>query len=387
MAMTVSSASHGPCLARPLPARYIVKSRPSSTRIAEWPVPSGRVQSTGGPVSAHLSASPVASTMKLRLGRPTAATHRGGGALPSWAKPLDPLRTEGCWRAVDQLRADEPRASRISYAYAARRTRGCLKRRVSVELGRAATVCYSECQWFMPEDGDGMAAEVTSVRMPIEARRRHRVRHAAAPPPHQVRVTALLFAILCFFALAPTCPSPVESVAQHRLPTVIVTAQKEAADVKEVPASVTAVTADDHRRLRPARDHRRGDLRAQHRVHRVHRAQGQQRALPRHRIEPGQPGDHHLSRRRAAAQQQLVEHRAARRQPDRIRARPAEPAVRPQHARRHRQRDDGAAVDVGVDRLGDRAVRQRGLVGSARQRLGTARRQGGDRFCRRQAAA
>ena len=41
------------------PSRYIVNSRPSSATIAEWPVPSGRLQSTGGPVSGHLSARPV----------------------------------------------------------------------------------------------------------------------------------------------------------------------------------------------------------------------------------------------------------------------------------------------------------------------------------------
>src|SRR5687768_2902731 len=70
IAITVSSASHGPCLARPLPARYMVNSRPSSTRIAEWPVPSGRDQITGGPVSGHFSASPVVLTMKLRFGPP-----------------------------------------------------------------------------------------------------------------------------------------------------------------------------------------------------------------------------------------------------------------------------------------------------------------------------
>ena len=50
---------------------------------------------------------------------------------------------------------------------------------------------------------------------------------------------------LLLFALAPTA-----SFAQSNqppsivLPTVIVTAEKEAADVKDVPASVTAVTAD-----------------------------------------------------------------------------------------------------------------------------------------------
>ena len=152
--------------------------------------------------------------------------------------------------------------------------------------------------------------------------------------------SSLVFALAPAAALAQSNQSP--SVV---LPTVIVTAQKDATDVKEVPASVTAVTADtiadSGLRSSPS-----GDLRAEHGVHRVHRAQGQQRALPRHRFEPGEPGDHHLPRRRAAAEQQLVEHRAARRQPDRIRARAAEPAVRPQHARRHRQRHVDAAVDV-----------------------------------------
>jgi hypothetical protein len=50
--------------------RYIVNSRPSSATIAEWPVPSGRLQMTRGPASGHLLESPVASTMKLRFGPP-----------------------------------------------------------------------------------------------------------------------------------------------------------------------------------------------------------------------------------------------------------------------------------------------------------------------------
>ncbi len=54
------------------------------------------------------------------------------------------------------------------------------------------------------------------------------------------RTLAVLFAVLApTLAAAQTNPSP--SVV---LPTVIVTAQKEPAEVKEVPASVTAVTAD-----------------------------------------------------------------------------------------------------------------------------------------------
>ena len=84
---------------------------------------------------------------------------------------------------------------------------------------------------------------------------------------------------------------------------------------------------------------------------RVHRAQAEQPALPRHRLQPGQPGDHHLHRRRAAAQRQFLEHRAARRRAGRVRPRPAERAVRPQHARRSGQRHQRAAVARPVDRL------------------------------------
>ncbi len=155
-------------------------------------------------------------------------------------------------------------------------------------------------------------------------------------------------------SLFHSSPAPPQQSSRSRnqspsvvLPTVIVTAQKDASDVKEVPASVTAVTADDDRRFRtPQRSPTRRSSRPTPCSPSSPRARSATRASAAS-ARARQPGDHHLSRRRAAAQQQLVEHRAARRQPDRIRARPAEPAVRPQHARRHRQRDLGAAVDVG----------------------------------------
>ena len=100
----------------------------------------------------------------------------------------------------------------------------------------------------------------------------------------------------------------------------------------------------------------------------------EQRPLPRHQLEPEQPGHHHLHRRRAAAERQLVEHRAARRRSDRVRARSAERALRPQHARRPGEHHERAAVAVELDRRALRAVRQPRLVGGPRRRLGSGRR-------------
>ena len=66
---------------------------------------------------------------------------------------------------------------------------------------------------------------------------------------------------------------------------------------------------------------RRGGLRAQHVLQRVLGAQAEQRAVPRRRLEPDQPRRHDLHRRCAAAERELVEHRADRRRSDRVRAR------------------------------------------------------------------
>ena len=119
------------------------------------------------------------------------------------------------------------------------------------------------------------------------------------------------------------------------LPTVTVTAQKEPADPQELPVSVTAVPLDTLQERRHHHDRATRSIYAPNTYFTEFTARKLSNPrVPRHRLEPGQPGDHDLHRRRAAAQRQLVEHRAARRRADRVRARAAERAVRPQHARR-----------------------------------------------------
>src|SRR5262245_41229874 len=64
--------------------RYIVYSRPSSTRIDECPSPSARLQSFFGPPAGQVEASPVASDMKSRVGPPH-CVHAGAAAV----RPID----------------------------------------------------------------------------------------------------------------------------------------------------------------------------------------------------------------------------------------------------------------------------------------------------------
>ena len=83
---------------------------------------------------------------------------------------------------------------------------------------------------------------------------------------HDVEPDLLL---LLVFALAPRTQSFAQSNQSPSvvLPTVIVTAQKEASDVKEVPASVTAVTAATIKDSGILAITEAGDFRAQHRIH------------------------------------------------------------------------------------------------------------------------
>ena len=97
---------------------------------------------------------------------------------------------------------------------------------------------------------------------------------------------------------------------------------------------------------------------------------------------PNNPA-HHLHRRRAAAERQLVEHRAARRRADRVRARPAERAVRPQHARRADQRRERAAVASPSGPAACRCRSATSRLGGARQRVRGARRRQAQRRRRR----
>ena len=94
-----------------------------------------------------------------------------------------------------------------------------------------------------------------------------------------------------------------------QLPPVIVTAQKEPADPQTLPVSLTAVAKPTLLNAGVEIVSEAGVYAPEHVVHRVHRAQAEQRAIPRHRLEPGEPGDHDVLRRRAAAQLEHVEHR------------------------------------------------------------------------------
>ena len=106
----------------------------------------------------------------------------------------------------------------------------------------------------------------------------------------------------------------------------------------DVPGSVTAVTADTLSSSGARIVVGCRAALAQHVLHRVHGRKSSNPALPRHRRKPGQPRHHDLLRWRAAAERELVEPRAARRLADRVRPRTAEPALRPQRARRDHQR-------------------------------------------------
>ena len=115
----------------------------------------------------------------------------------------------------------------------------------------------------------------------------------------------------------------------------------------------------DARGGRRAQRQRRRRLRAEHVLQRVHGAEAEQRAVSRRRLEPEQPGRHHLHRRRAAAQRELVEPRAARHRADRLRARAAERALRAQRARRRDQHHAAAGRRSRPGRASSsRAVRQ-----------------------------
>ena len=172
-------------------------------------------------------------------------------------------------------------------------------------------------------------------------------------------------------------PAPVRIT----VPTVTVTAQKEPADIQTCPSasrrhqerrsptpgSISSAKPPSTRRTRTSRTSRPGRS--------VSPASGD-------RIQPGQPRDHHLHRRRPAAQHQFVEHRFPGRGPGGARAWTAERAVRPQHAWWPRERDERPAVAGVVDRQRVGAVwKFRGARGAGR-RVGAARREAGGRLRR-----
>ena len=99
-------------------------------------------------------------------------------------------------------------------------------------------------------------------------------------------------------------------------------------------------------------------LRSERVVHRVHRAEIEQRAIQRDRRQPGKSVDHDLLRRRAATQRQHIEHRPRGRRSGRVRARAAERALRAQRAWRLDQRHEREAVAVQLVGQPVRAVRQ-----------------------------
>ncbi len=118
---------------------------------------------------------------------------------------------------------------------------------------------------------------------------------------HNVQMVRTAVFLLAF--LAPTVAFAQSNQSPNIvLPTVIVTAQKEASDVKEVPASVTAVTAETIadsgiRNITEAAIFAPNTVFTEFTARKVSNARF--RGIG---SSPGQPGDHHLSRRRAAAQ-------------------------------------------------------------------------------------
>ncbi len=167
---------------------------------------------------------------------------------------------------------------------------------------------------------------------------------------------------------------PDDPLVRVTLPSVTVTAQKEPEDPRRLPVSVTAVTADtiDRAGIRIVSE-------AAIFAPNVTFTEFTARKLsnPRFRgigSSPGNPGGHDLHRRRPAAQLELVEHRAPRRRSNRVRARAAECAVRPQHARRPRQRHEPPARRRQVDGPDVRPVRQFLCVGRPRTRVGAPHR-------------
>ena len=149
-------------------------------------------------------------------------------------------------------------------------------------------------------------------------------------------------------------PTQSSSAAQDdplrfEMPTVTVTAQKEPEDKQKLPVSVTAVPQDDDRERRHPHRQRGSDLRAEYLFHGVDGEEAEQRPVPRHQLQPEQPGHHDLYRRRPPVQRELLEHRAARRRSDRVRARSAERALRPQHAGRAGEHREQPAVADEVD--------------------------------------
>src|SRR5262245_33279364 len=79
--------------------RYIVYSRPFSTRIGECPSPSARLQSFFGPPAGQVEASPVASDMKSRVGPPH-CVHAGAAAV----RPIDVDATSAPARHIAKTR-------------------------------------------------------------------------------------------------------------------------------------------------------------------------------------------------------------------------------------------------------------------------------------------
>ena len=105
-------------------------------------------------------------------------------------------------------------------------------------------------------------------------------------------------------AAGQTTPAqpPADPTVRVTLPSVNVTAQKEPEDARKLPVSVTAVSADTIERagIRIVSD--AAIFAPNIYLHRFHRPQAEQPAVPRHRLEPGQSRRHDLRRRRAPAQ-------------------------------------------------------------------------------------
>ena len=190
--------------------------------------------------------------------------------------------------------------------------------------------------------------------------------------PHRARQVVAAALFLCA-PLAAAAQSQQPSTPRLTLPPVVVTAQKEPTDIRNIPGSVTAVTADTltDSGVRIVSD---AALFAPNTFFTEFTAR--KASNPRFRgigASPGNPavttyidGVPQLNANSSSIELMDVD------QIEFVRG-PAEPALRAQRARRHHQRHQRAPVALEVDRQRGGPVRQPVVTRSARQRHRAAR--------------
>ena len=203
---------------------------------------------------------------------------------------------------------------------------------------------------------------------------------SANTPVHNDRMFTIRLAVLLTWSSPHDCFCPGDQPPAITLPTVIVTAQKEAADVKVVPGSVTAVTDDTHHQRRHPHRQRCGDSSRRTRCSpSSRRARSATRGSAASASSPANPAittyiDGVPQLNSNSSNIELLDVN----QIEFVRG-PQSPLFGRNTLGGIVNITSAQAVDVRLDRIGRRAVRQRRIEGSARQRLGTARRQGGGR--------